>query len=121
MTTAQFSAPEPLQVGIGAGLGALARYLMTATLLFSAPFSGVTSEFLIALTINAIGCFAMGWWKPGPFLGTGFLGGFTTFSAVMGAATQTTFIAALSFIVISFVVCVGTWLLGDALSAKGSA
>lgn len=53
------------RVGVGAGLGAVARYLMPGPLLL----------------INVLGCLAFGLSKPGLFWRTGFLGGFTSFSA----------------------------------------
>ena len=52
------------------------RYLL---LLPAAAGSGM--EIALVLALNAIGCAAMGWFKPGPFWGMGVLGGFTTFSA----------------------------------------
>lgn len=54
-----------VRVGIGAGLGAAARYLMPGPL----------------LVVNVLGCLAFGLSKPTLFWRTGFLGGFTSFSA----------------------------------------
>lgn len=78
-----------LIVGLGGALGAMARLLMTRLmpefLLGSFPFQ--------IFAVNILGCFAMGvlaelmalHWSPSmhlrSFLTTGFLGGFTTFSA----------------------------------------
>lgn len=54
-----------MRVGLGAGLGAAARYLMPGPLLL----------------INVLGCLAFGLSSPSLFWRTGFLGGFTSFSA----------------------------------------
>ena len=100
---------EPLGVGVGAGLGALARFAITAAV----PAAGLVGAFGIPLVINIIGCFAMGMMKPSAFLGVGFLGGFTTFSALAVTATQSSALTAAAFMVVSFIACVGAWLLGD--------
>jgi CrcB protein len=78
-----------LAVGLGGALGAVARVLLSqilpAVLFVQLPFK--------ILAINVLGCFVLGllteltgvFWYPSPliksFLITGFLGGFTTFSA----------------------------------------
>lgn len=73
----------------GGALGALGRYFLTAQV---AAWTGHGFPFG-TLTVNVIGCFAMGVlvelgalaWSPSPelraFLTVGFLGAFTTFSA----------------------------------------
>lgn len=99
---------EALLVGLGAALGALLR----AGLLAIAPGPAVVATLLI----NALGAFAMGYFKPGPFLGTGVLGGFTTFSAMAVAAVHSSAIWALALVAASFAVCVGAWMLADATS-----
>lgn len=81
-------------------------------MLLAAP--GSTTEVALVLALNALGCAAMGWFKPGPFWGMGVLGGFTTFSAVTLAAATTSAIGALAILVISFATCVGAWLAADA-------
>lgn len=64
-------------VALGGALGAALRYL--ATLLWPAPWG--------VMAVNLLGCFAIGLLAPRlapaltPFLVTGLLGGFTTFSA----------------------------------------
>lgn len=75
-------------VALGGALGATARY--AATQLWPTPDSGFPWTTLVT---NAVGCFAIGvlmallsWGRAGhrllrPFLGTGLLGSFTTFSA----------------------------------------
>lgn len=104
---------EAVLVGLGAALGAAVRYGVTV----AAPDGG----FAVTLAVNIVGCFAMGALKPGPAAGTGFLGGFTTFSAMTVAAVQTTALGALAVVVLSFVGCVGAWLAGDALASRRSA
>ena len=99
---------EALLVGLGEELGALLRAALVAVIPGSAA--------LATLGINAAGSFAMGYFKPGPFLGTGALGGFTTFSAMTVAAATSSAIWALGIIAVSFIVCVGAWLLADATS-----
>lgn len=75
-----------LHVALGGALGAVARYLtgLAALRVMGAGFPWGT------MTVNVAGSFAMGVLfvylapsehKAGPFLMTGFLGGFTTFSA----------------------------------------
>ena len=73
-----------VQVAIGGAVGAVLRYLtgMAALRLLGTAFPWGT------LTVNVVGSFAMGvlaiWLSGGrlsPFLMTGVLGGFTTFSA----------------------------------------
>ena len=101
---------EAVKVGAGAALGALARY----ALLLAVPSSATSAAIALTLFINVLGCLLMGLLAPGPFLGKGVLGGFTTFSAMSLAAVQTSPTAALAIIVASAVLCVGAWLLGDA-------
>lgn len=77
-----------LAVAAGGALGAVARWLierMTLAMLDAEPIA--------TLVVNGVGCFLMGvlvarvlggalrWPLARPFLGTGVLGGFTTFSA----------------------------------------
>lgn len=75
-----------LQVALGGAVGATARYSLARAIPFHGP------EFPIATGIvNVLGCFLMGMlsafmayrWNNhyAPLLLTGFLGGFTTFSA----------------------------------------
>lgn len=101
-------------MGLGAGLGALARFLIVAAVP-ALSTAGLAAEFALTLAINIVGSFAMGALKPGPFLGAGFLGGFTTFSALALASAQASALAALVFMVLSFVGCVCAWLAGDRL------
>lgn len=101
-------------VGLGAALGALARYSLT---LFTA--SGSPQAVVMILAINMVGCFAMGYFKPGPFWGMGFLGGFTTYSAVALGALDFSLGGAAIFIVVTFTACVASWLAGDVASGGG--
>ena len=101
---------EALLVGLGAALGALLR----AALLAVAPGPAA----IATLAVNGVGAFTMGYFKPGVFLGTGFLGGFTTFSAMAVAAVHGSAIFALGLVITSFIVCVGAWLLADAVSPR---
>lgn len=78
-----------LAIGMGGALGAMSRYGLGKVL----PTSILTHFPLQIFLINAVGCLFMGiiieymalQWSPSPFiksfLTTGFLGGFTTFSA----------------------------------------
>jgi CrcB protein len=78
-----------LSIGLGGALGAIARVLLT----YALPSTIFRYIPLQILTINVLGCFIMGlltglmtfYWQPSvnfrSFLTTGFLGGFTTFSA----------------------------------------
>lgn len=106
---------EAAIVGLGAALGAAARYGLTAAV--PAGVAGVAAT----LAVNIAGCFAMGALRPGPAAGTGFLGGFTTFSAMAVAAVQTTALGALALVALSFIGCVSAWLAGDAIASRRSA
>lgn len=72
-----------VQVGVGAGLGAIMRYLMTSLIKRK-----IRGNFPVAtLVINIMGAFFLGYLKAKNIpsevdllLATGFLGGFTTFS-----------------------------------------
>mgnify|MGYP000309466462 FL=1 len=104
---------EALVVGAGATLGALTRWALTISLplVLAVPFDGIHM-------VNALGCLAMGFLAPGKFWGTGFLGGFTTFSGVAIAAALSSPLGAIALLAVYFVVCVGAWLLGDALRTR---
>ncbi|MEJ5928715.1 fluoride efflux transporter family protein [Corynebacterium sp. H128] len=91
-----------LWVGCGAALGAVARYLLALLL---------GPSVWVIVTINIIGCYLMGRTRPGLFWGTGFLGGFTTFSAF-----ELSLFAEDRLIVLALTVlgCLGAWQLGNA-------
>lgn len=110
-----------LWVGLGGGLGAIARYAV------SLIFNSNTAELKFpwsTLTVNLIGCFIIGLsWQYlskniqlNAFWLIGFLGGFTTFSSFgldgmklinQGAFTQLTTYVLLSNIVGLFLVFIG--------------
>lgn len=90
---------QGFSVGVGAALGVCARLALTLWLGDSAwPI----------LAINIAGAFAMGWLRPNVFWGTGFLGGFTTFSAMM--------LGDVSLYALTAIGCISAWLLGDRLA-----
>lgn len=78
-----------IAIGLGGALGALSRFGLARIL----PASAFTHFPLQIFLVNAIGCLFLGilmeimvfYWSPSSamrsFLTTGFLGGFTTFSA----------------------------------------
>ncbi|WP_080796937.1 fluoride efflux transporter family protein [Corynebacterium pacaense] len=101
---------DGVRVGAGAALGACLR--LALTIVFGAGFGP-------SLAINIIGSFIMGYLRPGPFWGTGVLGGFTTFSTfcvlLIDAPTAP---VATAYAVATVVGCVGAWLLGDRLQCS---
>ncbi|AEX72742.1 MULTISPECIES: fluoride efflux transporter family protein [Mycobacteriales] len=90
-------------VGLGAGLGAISRYQLS--MLIDAP--------LALLGINLLGSFLMGWLRPTPLWGTGFLGGFTSFSAF----ALLMYDGAYLYAAVTVIGCVAAWLLGDRFAA----
>lgn len=76
---------------------------------------GTTAALALTFAVNIAGCFAMGLYKPGPLWGAGFLGGFTTFSAVSVAAMQSDAIVALVIVALSFATSIVAYLLGHTL------
>lgn len=103
-----------LTVGLGAGLGAVLRHLVV--LFGAAP--GTTAALALTFAVNIAGCFAMGLCKPGPLWGAGFLGGFTTFSAISVAAVQSDAIVALGIVALSFATSIVSYLLGHTLRER---
>lgn len=102
-----------LLVGLGAGVGAVAR---TAVLALAIP--GSSQEVMLIAAVNVLGCLLMGLLSPGAFLGTGALGGFTTFSAVTLAAVRSSAAFAVAYVLGMFVLCVGAWWVGDRLRGQ---
>jgi CrcB protein len=98
---------EGLVVGAGAALGACTR--LALTLLVGAGLWPI-------LLINVGGAFLMGRYRPGPFLGTGFLGGFTTFSAFAVLLTEIPLPHGFFYIVATVSGCTLAWLYGDSRS-----
>jgi fluoride exporter len=110
-----------LFVGLGGGLGAIARYLIS--LAFKSNTSGIRFPWS-TLTVNLLGCFCIGLlWQYlaksnqlNAFWIIGFLGGFTTFSSFgldglklfnQGAFTQLASYVLISNIVGLFLVFIG--------------
>lgn len=106
---------EALAIGFGASFGALARFAFTPLIAPEPP-----SEIVIIFVINAIGCFLMGFFDPGPFWGRGMIGGFTTFSAVSFLAMQSSAFIAFIYMVSTMLVALAAWELGDALRRRRS-
>lgn len=104
---------EALAVGFGASFGALARFAFTPLIAPEPP-----SEIVIIFIINAIGCFLMGRFDPGPFWGRGMIGGFTTFSAVSFLAMRSSAFIALIYMAGTMIVALAAWELGDALRRR---
>lgn len=114
-------------VALGGAAGGSARYGLTQVF----PDGGFPWT---TWAINVVGCFALGllltgWVRPGhappwwrPLLGTGFLGAFTTFSAVMhavaGLERSGSGATALAYLGTSFVVGAGAAAAGSVLGAR---
>lgn len=79
---------------------------------------GTTAALALTFAVNIAGCFAMGLCKPGPLWGAGFLGGFTTFSAISVAAVQSDAIVALGILALSFATSIVSYLLGHTLRER---
>lgn len=91
-------------MGAGAALGACARLALTLLL-----GSGVWP----ILAINVLGAFLMGRLHPGPFWGTGVLGGFTTFSAFAVMLFDVSLPHAIGYLTATALGCLAAWFLGD--------
>ncbi|MBI9001369.1 fluoride efflux transporter family protein [Corynebacterium sp. CCM 9185] len=100
-----------VMVATGAALGATLRWLVIVAL---------GPGMFPLIVVNALGSFMMGWRKPGPFLGAGLLGGFTSFSTFAVILTKADPPLAVLYLAATLVSCVGGWLLGDALTRRTS-
>lgn len=103
---------QALIVGVGAGIGALARFGL-GLIAPGAP------GLVILLVINAVGSFLMGRLRPPAFWGTGFLGGFTSFSSFALALTQPPtagIVGSVVYGVATVASCIACWWLGDMLA-----
>ncbi|AIT61758.1 fluoride efflux transporter family protein [Corynebacterium doosanense] len=98
---------EALLVGLGAALGSMIRWALT---------EAVGVDLPAILAVNVLGCALMGFFRPGPFWGTGFLGGFTTMSAYALLTAQLPALQALCYTLLTVFGCVGAALLGRRLS-----
>lgn len=98
---------EAVLVGLGAALGSVIRWALT---------EAVGVDLAVTLAINVVGCALMGYFRPGPFWGTGFLGGFTTMSAYALLTGQQSASGALAYTLLTVAGCVGAALLGRRLS-----
>lgn len=79
---------------------------------------GSTAALALTFAVNIAGCFAMGLFKPGPLWGAGFLGGFTTFSAISVAAMRSSALVALAIVALSFATSIVSYLLGHTLRER---
>ena len=89
--------PQFLVVGAGAALGAVARYLLSAAL---------GGGMLPLLVINILGSALMGYFRPGPFWGTGVLGGFTSFATFAFLTSEAHWTVALAYVLATIIGCV---------------
>ena len=101
-----------LTVALGAGLGAVARYLV---LVWVSPDTPEALALFVTFAVNLTACFAMGLFRPGPFWGVGFLGGFSTLSAIALTAIIRSPAWAGFIVVLSLCTATLAWLAGDAV------
>lgn len=106
--------PPWVQVGIGAMAGALMRLVL----------SPLVADEVSLLLINVVGCFALTRWKLPLGWGTGFLGGFTSYSAMtMISATPLrdgSPVASIAYLALTFVCCITSSALGQRMSKAAS-
>lgn len=102
------NAREALTVAVLAGLGAVARFSLGVLL---------PSPAVVLLAVNVAGSYAMAKVR-NRALGTGFLGGFTSFSAFISVLDASTTAHAIVYAVATVVLCVGAFLLGAARPRK---
>ncbi|AZA08580.1 CrcB family protein [Corynebacterium pseudopelargi] len=98
---------------LGIALGAACGSVLRAELLFVLP-----GLWTLAF-INVLGSFLMGRLAPPAWLGTGFLGGFTSFSTFTALLTSTDspFVAGF-YLAGTTAGCVCAWLMGSALRQR---
>lgn len=97
-----------IPIALGAAVGALARYEL------SSVFAGVW----VLLCINIIGSALLGLLSPPAWLGTGFLGGFTSFSTFTAILLASSFSFSLLYMLMSVIGCVTAWIAGDAIRRR---
>ena len=67
------------------------------------------------LILNIVGSALMGYTRPGPFWGTGFLGGFTSFAGFAFFTADSHWSIALVYVAATLVGCTAAYLTGDKL------
>lgn len=102
-------------VALGAGLGALARFIV---LIWVGPTTPEALSLALTFAVNLAACFAMGYSAPGAFWGVGFLGGFSTLSAVALASSHSSVVWAVFIITLSLTSATLAWLAGDATRVR---
>lgn len=100
-----------MAVGLGAALGALLRWALTET---------IGPDLWLTLAINAAGCAALGYFRPGPFWGAGVLGGFTTMSSYALLTAQSPAPLAAAYTVLTAGLCLAGVLLGRRHSRRNA-
>lgn len=105
-----------LVVGVGASLGALLRFALTAYWAPSDP-----EEIVVTMIINIVACFLMGVFDPPVFWSKGVLGGFSTLSAVALTSAEIYPLTAAIYIGATVVICTGAWIVGHAVGRRGGA
>ncbi|AKK11785.1 putative membrane protein [Corynebacterium uterequi] len=91
---------------MGAALGALARWLVGLAL------GGALATTLL---INVVGCVAIGYVRPGPFWGTGVLGGFTSMSTFAVLTGSLGILPGIGYAALTAFGCLGGVILGRSL------
>ena len=108
-------------IAFGGAVGAVLRFVLDGEMKARGPRTWPHSTF----AVNLLGSFVLGVLTAHPRPGwlsalvvTGICGGFTTFSGVAIAAALSSPLGAIALLAVYFVVCVGAWLLGDALRTR---
>lgn len=104
-----------LIVALGAGCGALARFIL---LIWVNPATPEALALAVTFAVNLTACYAMGYFAPGPFWGVGFLGGFSTLSAVALASSHSSVLWAAFIITLGLVSATLAWMAEDASRVK---
>ncbi len=125
-----------LFVALGGALGSVARHLVSLAYARVAPAAWMAAWPLGTFTVNALGSFALGWlshWATGRtilgadarlFLGTGLLGGFTTYSSFNQETLRMMHsgeaLRAALYVAAMTLVCILAGALGMGLSLRGA-
>ncbi|OAA17230.1 hypothetical protein Caferm_04720 [Corynebacterium afermentans subsp. afermentans] len=83
-------------------------------LIWVSPTTPEALALTVTSAVNLVACFAMGLFQPGPFWGVGFLGGFSTLSAVSLTAVSDSPVWAGFIIALSLTTATLAWMAGDA-------